>query len=248
MKFGLRRVAGETPAIREVPSLKILELNCLPERIKDGRTFLATLMETREPSDCELLQLLRAGDPNALAALYQRRQRGVYRFALQMSGSASIAEDITQEVFLVLIHDNNNFDASRGSLNSFLLGVARNHVLRRLQRERFYAPLETDDTALGDSALPQALITNDGPLDRLSRSEAIESLRRAVLALPERYREVVVLCDLQELSYAETAEVLSCAVGTVRSRLHRGRSLLVAKLRPTTKEEPASVTSTRCFA
>ena len=213
--------------------------------------FSAILMETRtDLSDCELLQMLRAGDPNALATLYQRRQRGIYRFALQMSGSVSIAEDITQEVFLVLIHDNTNFDASRGSLNSFLLGVARNHVLRRLQRERFYAPLETNDSGNGESVLPQSLVTNDDPLDDLSRSEAIESLRKAVLALPERYREVVVLCDLQELSYAETADILSCAVGTVRSRLHRGRSLLIERLRPTIKEEPASasVNSTRCFA
>jgi RNA polymerase sigma-70 factor (ECF subfamily) len=204
---------------------------------------------TNERSDCELLQLVRGGDPNALAALYQRRQRGIYRFALQMSGSTSIAEDITQEVFLVLIHDNSNFDETRGSLNSFLLGVARNHVLRRLQRERFYSPLDTND-ALGDPILPQALITNDGPLDELSRTETIESVRKAVLALPERYREVVVLCDLQELSYAETAAVLGCAVGTVRSRLHRGRTLLISKLRPAAKEETASaaVNSTRCFA
>ena len=204
----------------------------------------------KDLSDCELLQSVRSGDPNALAALYQRRQRGIYRFALQMSGSVSVAEDITQEVFLVLIHDNSNFDEARGSLNNFLLGVARNHVLRRLQRERFYSPLDADDSSVGDSALPRALISNVGPLDDLSRTETIEMVRKAVLALPERYREVVVLCDLQELSYAETADILGCAVGTVRSRLHRGRTLLTNKLRPATKEESTSdvLNSTRCFA
>ena len=204
----------------------------------------------KDLSDCELLQLVRSGDPNALATLYQRRQRGIYRFALQMSGSISVAEDITQEVFLVLIHDNSNFDEARGSLNNFLLGVARNHVLRRLQRERFYSPLDADDSSVGDSTLPRALISNVGPLDDLSRTETIEMVRKAVLALPERYREVVVLCDLQELSYAETADILGCAVGTVRSRLHRGRTLLTNKLRPATKEESTSdvLNSTRCFA
>jgi RNA polymerase sigma-70 factor (ECF subfamily) len=208
-------------------------------------------METRKDlSDCELLTLVRGGDPNALATLYQRRQRGIYRFALQMSGSTSIAEDITQEVFLVLIHDNSIFDETRGSLSSFLLGVARNHVLRRLQRERFYSPLEANDSGVGDPLMPPALITNDGPLDELSRTETITSVRKAVLALPERYREVVVLCDLQELSYAETAAVLGCAVGTVRSRLHRARTLLINKLRPAAKEEStsAALNSTRCFA
>ena len=92
-------------------------------------------METiKDLSDCELLRLLRGGDPSALATLYQRRQRGIYRFALQMSGSTSIAEDITQEVFLVLIHDNSNFDETRGSLNSFLFGVARNRVMKHLEK------------------------------------------------------------------------------------------------------------------
>ncbi len=75
-------------------------------------------------------------------------------------------------------------------------------------------------------------------------------MRRAVLALPERYREVVVLCDLQEMSYLETAEILGCAVGTVRSRLHRARALLIAKLRSPGEEQAttANMNSTRCFA
>lgn len=59
------------------------------------------------------------------------------------------------------------------------------------------------------------------------------ALRRAVLALPVKYREAVVLCDLQELSYAEAAHVLGCAIGTIRSRLHRGRALLASRLRAT---------------
>ncbi len=87
-----------------------------------------------DPSDSELLQSMLAGDEGALAALYRRRQRGVFRFALQMCGSRTVAEDVTQEVFMVLIREGHTFDPSRGSLNAFLLGVARNHVLRRLRR------------------------------------------------------------------------------------------------------------------
>lgn len=200
-----------------------------------------------DPSEGELLRLMRAGDEEALAALYRQRHGAIYRFALQMCGSRALAEDITQEVFMVLIRDGNSFDPARGTLSSFLLGVARNHVLRRLQRERFYVSLEgSEDEALTD----QAPLTTGGPLESLSRTEEIESVRKAVLALPERYREVVVLCDLQELSYVEAAEVLGCAVGTVRSRLHRARALLIAKLRPASEEESASASlkSTRCFA
>ena len=202
----------------------------------------------RDPSDSELLQLMMAGQEEALAALYRRRQRGVYLFALQMCGSRALAEDITQEVFLVLIREGNTFDPMRGSLNAFLLGVARNHVLRRLQRERFYAPMSD---ALDNEAVPNNPVSiTAGPLEDLSRTETIDSVRKAVLALPERYREVVVLCDLQELSYAETAEVLGCAVGTVRSRLHRARALLIEKLRPAREEKvtEAAMKSARCFA
>jgi RNA polymerase sigma-70 factor, ECF subfamily len=123
--------------------------------------------------------------------------------------------------------------------------VARNHVLRRLRRERFYVSMEEEST--GDSAQNVAR-TTENPLDDLSRTETIESVRRAVLALPERYREVVVLCDLQEMSYLEAAEVLGCAVGTVRSRLHRARALLIEKMRPAEEEKAVEVKSARCFA
>ena len=149
---------------------------------------------------------------------------------------------------MVLIRDGQTFDPTRGSLNAFLVGVARNLLLRRLQRERFYVPMEEDSD---DEATTQELFpTTGGPLEELSRIETINSVRMAVLALPERYREVVVLCDLQEMSYVEAAEVLSCAVGTVRSRLHRARALLIDKLRPARDEEAASTTakSARCFA
>jgi RNA polymerase sigma-70 factor (ECF subfamily) len=204
-----------------------------------------------DASDGELLQSMLAGEEEALAALYRRRQGGIYRFALQMCGSKTLAEDVTQEAFMVLIRDGQTFDPERGSVNSFLMGVTRNLLLRRLQRERFYVPMEddSDDEANGPKSAP-ACDGPSGPLDELSRSEAINSVRMAVLALPERYREVVVLCDLQDMSYVEAAEVLSCAVGTIRSRLHRARALLIEKLRPARQEEAASTTakSARCFA
>lgn len=201
-----------------------------------------------ELSDSELLQSMLAGDEEALAALYRRRQRGVYRFAFQMCGSKAVAEDVTQEVFMVLIREGHTFDDSRGSLNAFLIGVARNHLLRRLRRERFYVSLEEDSES--DVKKKEMSRTTEGPLDDLTRTERIESVRRAVLALPERYREAVVLCDLEEMSYVEAAEILGCAIGTLRSRLHRGRALLIEKLRPAYEEETAAATpkSARCFA
>ncbi len=199
-------------------------------------------------SDCDLLRSMLAGDEEALALLYRRRQAAVYRFALQMSGSKTIAEDVTQEVFLFLMRDGHVFDPDKGSLSAFLLGVARNHVLRRLRVEQLLAPLGDD----ADEELPSLHSTNDFcPLEDLTRAETIESVRKAVLSLPPKYREVVVLCELQGFSYVETAEILGCAIGTIRSRLHRARALLLEKLRPAAEVEEtsaATVKSARCFA
>ncbi len=187
------------------------------------------------------------GDEEALATLYQRRQGGIYRFALQMSGSPALSEDVTQEVFMILMRDGFTYDAARGSLNAFLFGVARNLVRQRLGREQFYVSM---DDERGEGAVADGLHAPDCPLDDLSRGETIESVRRAVLSLPARYREVVVLCELQELSYADAASALDCAVGTVRSRLHRARALLIEKMRPEITDESAAdgVKQARCFA
>jgi len=200
-----------------------------------------------DPSDGELLQSMLAGDEEALAALYRRRQGSVYRFALQMSGSPALAEDVTQEVFMALMRDGTSYDSGRGPLNWFLLGIARNLVRQRLGRERFYASL-TDDQE--DQSIVGGLQTVNDPLDELSRTETIEVVRKAVFSLPLRYREVVVLCELQELSYAEAAEVLGCAIGTVRSRLHRARALLIEKMRPAQEQDSTAddVKAARCFA
>jgi RNA polymerase sigma-70 factor, ECF subfamily len=209
------------------------------------------LVEKSEPADSELLRSMLAGDEEALALLYRRRQGSVYRFALQMSGSKSIAEDVTQEVFLFLMREGHVFDPARGSLSAFLLGVARNHVLRRLRVDQLLTPIGEDGD---DEQSFLACVPGDSdlrPLDDLARAETIELVRKAVLSLPAKYREVVVLCELQDVSYVEAAEVLGCAIGTVRSRLHRARALLLAKLRPAEQlEDAASATlkSARCFA
>jgi len=191
-------------------------------------------------TDAELLRLMLGGDEDAFTALYRRRQGGVYRFALQMSGSEALAEDVAQEVFMVLMRDGGNFDPTRGSLAAYLYGIARNHVLRAFERERSFVPLETDADDSNDA--PHAnLIAHFDPLGDLTRGEMVEKLRHAVLALPAHYREALVLCELHELSYADAAGALGCAVGTVRSRLHRARAMLAEKMRGREREGARAV-------
>lgn len=183
------------------------------------------------PEEDDLLARMRAGDEEAFVALYRRYQGGIYRFALHMTGSSSMAEDVTQEAFVALITHSARFDSSQGSLQAFLFGIARNHVRRSLGREREYLVLEEDDLEEAHRAVAgsSAAALQDA-LEDLTRQEVIERVRQAVMTLPPVYREMVALCDLEEMSYAEAAQLLGCSVGTVRSRLHRGRALLLAKL------------------
>ena len=176
-------------------------------------------------SDGDLLRLMQRGDEQAFTALYRRHQPPVFRFALQMSGSAEAAEDVTQEAFVILMREAKQYDPNRGPLSGYLFGIARNLVLRWLDRERPYAAGDPEADRLESVADARDIF------GELNRSQTINALRKAVLALPPNYREVVVLCDLQEMDYAQAAAVLGCAVGTVRSRLHRARSLLLAKMR-----------------
>jgi len=92
-------------------------------------------------SDEKLLGRMLEGDEDAFTILYRRRQGPIYRFALHMTGRAAVAEDVTQEVFVALIENGRRFDRSRGTLLSFLYGIARKRVLRRLEKERPTAPV-----------------------------------------------------------------------------------------------------------
>jgi RNA polymerase sigma-70 factor (ECF subfamily) len=183
------------------------------------------------PADEELIARIAGGDREAFAALYRRRRSDVYRFALLVCGSAAVADDVTQDVFVEVIHHAGRFRADRSGAIPWLFGIARNHV-RRAQHRQWRAVSLPDAQATE----PQKLAVASDPLAGLARSEHVAALQRALLKLPARFREAVVLCDLHELSYADAAIALRCAIGTVRSRLHRGRALLAARLRAT--EEP----------
>jgi RNA polymerase sigma-70 factor (ECF subfamily) len=194
-----------------------------------------SMAETPVETDDELLLRMRSGDEQAFTALYLRRQAAIYRFALHLSGSAATAEDTIQEVFLALIRDDCGYDPERGTLAGYLFGIARKLVLRQLERRR--GDVELDAEADG-FVLPDGKASAD-QLAALTRKEGIAALRRAVQTLPARYREVVALCDLEEVDYAEAAFVLGCPVGTVRSRLHRARALLLEKLNQEPRPKPA---------
>jgi len=181
-------------------------------------------MSELEPQ--ELLKRIAEADESAFLELYHAWQGVVYRFAWQMTGSTSMAEDIVQDVFLLLIRKKLHFDPARGTFSSFIYGVARNLSLKSLRKNnRFSGILQL----FHDRQESNTLVAD--PLRNLTEVESAANLRKCILTLPTQYREMIVLCDLHELSYAEAAEITGRAIGTVRSRLHRGRELLLHKLR-----------------
>jgi len=160
---------------------------------------------------------------------------------------------------MTLIRNAKEFDASRGTLSAFLFGVARNQVRKRWERDRrlvsieeeredeksgkaretLYENMSADVTAYRNGSGNAANLSG---FDRFASQETVARVRGAVSSLPENYREVVILCELEEMSYEEAAEALDCPVGTVRSRLHRARAILLEKLRePETARRASAV-------
>src|SRR5688572_1405476 len=176
--------------------------------------------------DVRLLAEIAAGVEDAFVELYRRRHNDVYRFAFAMAKSRSFAQDVTQEVFLNVLENASRFDSAKGSVRAWLFGCARYVTLDRLRLERRM----TDDMPVDLTALDSD--------ERLFVDQRVERLHAAIARLPVEYREALVLFELQELTYAETAAVLECPVGTVRSRLHRGRALLTAMLDETEQARP----------
>lgn len=177
----------------------------------------------RGPADEEVVAAIRAGDRDAFTLAFRQHHLDVYRFARHMSGDAAVADDVTQEAFLALMRHPDRFDATRGSLRAYLLGIARHVLASRLRERRWWG--DADD-AMSDVAAP-----DDDPHETLCRAQDVARVQAAVAMLAPAFRDTLVLCDLLGLSYEDAAASLACPIGTVRSRLHRARQQVASVLR-----------------
>jgi RNA polymerase sigma-70 factor, ECF subfamily len=171
------------------------------------------------------LRLALGGDEAAFTLLYRRHRAVVYRFAWLLTGSAAHASDITQDVFIELLSGSIKYEAARGSLAAYLCGVARFRAYRtidtRMQSVDDFDALTAADEGVDAPALPG---------DRLERKRSLDRLYDAIRRLPPIFRDVLILVELHEMSYADVATVVGIELGTVRSRLSRAKSKLTELL------------------
>ena len=171
-------------------------------------------------TDEALYRLMRQGRQDAFAELYERHEAALFRYAMHMAGSRETGEEIAHDVFVRLLDAAERFDERRGALVAYLYGIARNLV--RVSKRHTSVGIPGEIRAVDEGGLSLALIAR----------EQVAALHAALARMPLPYRDAVVLCDLEELPYEEAARRMGCAVGTVRSRVHRGRLFLAERLKP----------------
>ena len=180
-------------------------------------------MDNQE-TDSSLLTQMRDGDVAAFQRLYQRHQGPIYRYALMRCGQSALAADVVQDVFMGLLSKSYRYDAGLGSLQNFLFGVARNLLLKQDRAERRHQFLPGYSEEDGEEVL---MSETTEPADVIFHQQMTEHVRQAVAVLRPHYRDVIILYELQELSYAEIAVICDIDIGTVRSRLSRARAAIL---------------------
>jgi RNA polymerase sigma-70 factor (ECF subfamily) len=175
--------------------------------------------------DVDDMARLAAGDASALRPLYERHGRALLRFSAAMCRSRQVAEDLVHDTFLALLREPLRFDPALGSAYAYLCGVLRHRVSRHYRSEKRWVTLDPEQ-----DFTPPAGDDPANPIDDIARSEVTVAFRKAMLELPLQHREIIALCDLEELPYTTVAHILGCPIGTVRSRLHRARALLTIRL------------------
>lgn len=175
-------------------------------------------------SDSQLLARCRAGDESAWQVLVARHTRRVYGVVYRFTGRVDEAEDLTQEVFLKVFQNLERYRIEEGAFGAWLSTVARHQAIDRYRRRREERFREDESTL---ESLPSR---EQSPLAALERDERVRLVQSGLKALPRDLRAVLVLCDLQGVPYEQAAQMLEVPLGTVKSRLNRGRLELAKRL------------------
>ena len=182
-------------------------------------------------TDNEIVASVLDGNVNDFEAIVLRYQKKVYSTVLRLCGDRSSAEDLSQEVFLKLFRGLDRFRGD-SSFSTYLYRVALNTSIDALRKKGSAPPelsihQESDDGDSYDLELPDRAPL---PLEQMERRELSEALWLAIDALPHNHRQILVLREMDELSYAEIGDLLQLNEGTVKSRINRARALLRSKM------------------
>ncbi len=172
------------------------------------------------------------GDPDALSYIYFQLKNSIYGFAFRMTRENSIAEEITQDVFVSFVENPTRYNSDRSTLFLYLCGIARNKVMDYLRKNG--TRLEENDFQT-DYLENMPRKNGDSPSDKLLREELSVKIEDSVSRLTPLQREVIVLREIEELSYREIAEITHSDTGIVKSRIYRARRALAEELSPYVK-------------
>jgi RNA polymerase sigma-70 factor (ECF subfamily) len=192
---------------------------------------------TTEPRDeAQMIAAILAGDIQLYHQLIRPYERSVYMMALSYVKNEADAEDVAQEAFLKAFHHLATF-RSESKFSTWLVGIALNEARSRLRREGLLRMDSLDDTTEDGGPVSPAILRDwrEVPSEALERKEIRQMLQDAITGLPEKYREVFILRDVEELNIFETAAALRITVGNVKVRLHRARLMLQKQLSPLLK-------------
>ena len=192
--------------------------------------------------DDELMERFQKGDEDAFTLLVRRHEKPLINFIAQFIGDRDSAEDLAQDTFIRIFQAAPRYKPGRAQFNTWMYHIAsnlcKNELRNRARRDRHWVDNTVKDEEEDAGAGIESRIAN-APADAayepdvvLQRKELRDALRKAIAALPEQYREPLVLRDIQGLSYEEISKVLGIRAGTTKSRINRARLILKDKLKP----------------
>lgn len=185
--------------------------------------------------ETEFIEKLKAGDPDAFDRLVTRYTSDIYALLLRITEDVKEAEDLTQETFLRALKSIKKF-RGEANLKTWLIRIAINQSRNRFRwwkRRKREKTVSLDAPVSRESQMPLSetfSTESKNPEENVLQQEQMEVLKKALQALPENFREAIILCDIEGFSYEEIANALDINLGTVKSRIARGREELRKKL------------------
>lgn len=186
----------------------------------------------------DLIEAFQSGDEFAFVSLYNRYKTPVYGFCVKMLGDKTLAQDVLQETFL-RVYENRDRLIKTSSFKSWVFTIARNQCLNQLRRSKRQVLLEDGPGEASSPPVPH------GQMAHLEKSEQVQLVNHFLDQLKDDYREVIILREYQNLSYAEIAAVTRSTLSAVKSRLFKARRKLASFMEPVLQQEQERVAAQR---